>query len=81
MTANITLQRSAYPGITSDNFGGTAFTGTDKTTGREVFVQDGAKIVTVDRRILIPGIDFTEVGGTVTINTSLDNRHRVTIYR
>jgi hypothetical protein len=81
MTANITLQRSAYPGITSDNFGGTAFTGSDKATGREVYVGDSARIVTIDRRILIPGIDFTESGGTVTINIALDNRHRITIYR
>ena len=81
MTANITLQRSAYPGITSDNFGGTACTGTDKATGRELFVANGVRIIAVDRRTLTPGDDYTETGGTVTFNIPVDNRHRITAFR
>ena len=81
MTANVTLQRAAYPGITSDNFGGTALSGSDKATGRELFVADGVGIIAVDRKILIPNDDYTESGGTVTFTIPVDNRHRIVVFR
>jgi len=81
VTANIFLRKVAYPGITSEKFGGTACTGTDKTTGRELFVADGVSIVVVHRKILIPTVDYTESGGTVTFNIPVDNRHKLAIFR
>ncbi len=81
MTANITLQRSAYPGITSDNFLGSDCTGTNKTINRTLSVPNGISQVFVDRRILRPTDDYTVSGTTITFLIAVDNRHKITVFR
>ncbi len=81
MTANILLQKSSYPGITSDNFGGTDCTGTDKTTNRTLSVTNGVGQVFIDRRILRPTDDYTVSGTTITFLVPVDDRHKIEVYR
>lgn len=81
MTANLILQKVNYPGLTSENFSGTACTGTDKTTGRELFVANGVGQIFMDRKMMRPIDDYTESGGTVTFNVNVDNRHELTVFR
>jgi len=78
---NVIMQRVGSPSISSDYYQGTACTGTNKTTGRELYVADGVAIVVVEGKTLIPIVDYSEVGGTVTFNMPIDDRMDIAVFR
>ncbi len=79
--SNIFVPGNPYPGVTSDNFLGSDCTGSNPSKNRTLSVSNGIGQVFVDRRMLRPTDDYTTSGTTITFLISVDDRHKITVFR